>query len=80
MSPLVATAVSVFIRLVLGSQLFSRVEASVQRWAERELSGAEKRGGVLGELQVIGVHGAEWALRLAIELAVGKMRGYEVKK
>ncbi|MGZ5000627.1 MAG: hypothetical protein ACXV7F_10020 [Methylomonas sp.] len=77
MNPLLASAVSVFIRIVLGSSVFSRIEASVMRWADKKISGAEKRKGVLDELEVIGLKTAEWVLRLGIELAVGKLKKYD---
>jgi len=56
--------------LALGATNFERITASVDRWAEMELTGAEKRHGVLAELNVIGIQLSERLARLGIELAV----------
>lgn len=77
MNPVVLAAVNIFIKIVLGSDVFKRVEDRVVEWADRKISGAEKRKGVLDQLEVIGLKQAEWVLRLAIELAVGKMQDFE---
>ena len=77
MNPITIAVVSMFVRLILGSDIFTRVELTVQRWSSRKIAGAEKRDGVLAELEVIGLKAAEWALRLAIELAVGKMKKFD---
>jgi hypothetical protein len=79
MNPIVAVVVATFIKVVLGSDLFSRIEASVKRWADKEIAGAKKREGVMAEMQVIGIEAAEWTVRIAIDLAVGKMRNFETK-
>lgn len=68
--------IALFIKLVIGSDVFSRIEASVNKWAEKEISGAEKRHGVLAEMEIIGLKAAQWAIRLSIELAVGKLKDY----
>ena len=77
MNPLVALAVQTFIKIVLGSDLFSRINALVGRWADRQIDGAAKRHGVMADLEIIGIQSAEWAIRLAIELAVGKLKGFD---
>lgn len=79
MNPITTAVVSMFIRLILGSDIFTRVELTVKRWSSRKIAGAEKRDGVLDELEVIGLEAAEWALRLAIELAVGKMKKFDTE-
>lgn len=79
MNTLTLSVVSMFVKLVLGSELFTRVEAAVERWADKKIAGAEKRKGVLDELEVLGIKAAEWALRLAIELAVGKMKKFQTE-
>lgn len=80
MNPIVLSVVSAFVHAVLGSELFTRVEAAVHRWADKQISGAEKRGGVLAECEEVGIRAAEWVLRLAIEVAVGKMKNFETEK
>ena len=57
-------------RIVIGSAAFERVIALVEKWAALEISNAEKREGVLGDIQVIGLKLTESAARLALELAV----------
>jgi hypothetical protein len=57
-------------RILIGSAAFERVLALVEKWAALEISNAEKRDGVLGDIQVIGLKLTESAARLALELAV----------
>lgn len=77
MNPIAIAIVSAFIRIVLGSSLFARINAAVERWADKELEGREKRKGVLNELEIIGIKSAEWVVRLSIELAVGKLNNFD---
>lgn len=77
MSPVTSILVTAFIRVILGTGLFNRIDAAVARWAEKEVAGADKRHGVMAELELIGVKSAEWAIRMAIELAVGKMNNFD---
>jgi hypothetical protein len=67
---IIAQAINLVASLLLGSEVFTRLLATVERWAEKEISGAEKRHGVLDELQVIGLKLTESAARFGIELAV----------
>ena len=55
---------------ILGADVFTRILGSVERWAEKEISSAEKRHGVLDELEVIGLELTESAARFGVELAV----------
>ena len=57
-------------QVILGSDVFERILASVKRWADREIAAHEKREGVLNELVVIGLNLSESAARFGIELAV----------
>ena len=70
-------AISILIKFLIGSNMFNVIEASVIEWAKEQLSGKEKRHGVLAEMQRIGIKASEWIVRLAIELAVGKLRDYK---
>lgn len=70
MQLIIAQAIKLLASLVLGSDVFERILATVDRWAEKEISSAEKRKGVLDELEVIGLELTESLARLGVELAV----------
>lgn len=70
MNAIIAQAINLVATLILGSDVFTRILGAVERWAEKEISGAEKRHGVLDELQVIGLKLTESMARFGIELAV----------
>ena len=70
MNTVIAQAISLLASLILGSEVFARVLGTVERWAEKEIASAEKRHGVLDELQVIGLQLTESAARFGVELAV----------
>ncbi len=70
MNTVIAQAISLIASLILGSEVFARVLGTVERWAEKEIASAEKRHGVLDELQVIGLQLTESAARFGVELAV----------
>ena len=57
-------------RIVIGTDAFSRILGIVERWSEEKISSAEKRDGVLNEIEVIGLKLSESAARLGVELAV----------
>jgi hypothetical protein len=84
--PIAISILQAFIHVILGSELFARIEAAVDRWAEKDLSHIQerkernhtRREGVILELEALGIHAAEWAIRAAIELAVGRMHDFEV--
>ena len=63
-------AIQMLARLILGSGAFERIIAVVERWADKEISGAEKRAGVLDEIQVIGLKLSKSVANLGVELAV----------
>jgi hypothetical protein len=67
---IIAQAINLIASLLLGSEVFTRILATVERWAAKEIAGAEKRHGVLDELQVIGLKLTESASRFGVELAV----------
>lgn len=70
MQIVIAQAIRLVASLLIGSEVFERILGTVERWAEKEISGAEKRKGVLAELEVIGLQLTESLARLGIELAV----------
>lgn len=69
-SSVVAYLISQLAGAILGSDVFSRILGCVERWAEKGITAAEKRHGVLDEIEVIGLKVTESAARLGIELAV----------
>ena len=56
--------------LILGSDVFGRVLAAVERWADKEISGLEKKQGVLDELEIIGLKLTKSGANFAVEAAV----------
>lgn len=57
-------------RILIGSDAFTQILNLVQKWAAAQISGAEKREGVLGDIEVLGLTITESAARLGLELAV----------
>jgi hypothetical protein len=74
MNVLIAQAIRLLAGLLLGSEVFDRIIAAVERWASVEVSNAERRHGVLDELQIIGIKISESAARLGVELAVSLLK------
>lgn len=74
MSALILWLIEQLVTAFAKSDEFARIEASVRRWEAKELTSAEKRTGVLGELQVIGLDVGESLANLMIELAVAKIK------
>jgi len=70
MNGVIAFLISQLAGAILGGDVFTRILGTVERWAEEEISGAEKRHGVLAELEVIGLKLTESAARFGVELAV----------
>ena len=70
MSVITAQLIHALAGLILGSDIFTRVLAVVERWEEKTISGLEKKTGVLAELEIIGLKLLEWEANLAVELAV----------
>ena len=70
MNSVIAFLISQLAGAILGGDVFTRILGTVERWAEKEISGAEKRHGVLDEIEVIGLKLTESAARFGVELAV----------
>jgi hypothetical protein len=70
MNSVIAFLISQLAGAILGGDVFTRILGTVERWAEKEIASAEKRHGVLDELEVIGLKLTESAARFGIELAV----------
>ena len=75
-----STIISSFAKIILGSALFDRIKATVERQEEKLIAGSDKRNAVVHELRVIGVAGASWLINLGIELAVAWLRTQSEKK
>ena len=70
MNPLFAEAIRFLDNIIIGPDTFNRILGAVQRWASKEIASAEKRQGVLAELEIIGLELSESIARLGVELAV----------
>jgi hypothetical protein len=70
MNVIILQAINMLASLILGSDVFTRVLGVVQRWADKEISSAEKREGVLEEIEIIGLKLSKSLANLAVELAV----------
>ena len=69
-NPLVAFLIQRIAALILSSDIFARILGVVERWADKEISSAEKRHGVLAEIEIIGLELTESSARFGVELAV----------
>jgi hypothetical protein len=58
------------VNLLLGSGIFERILAVVERWADKEISGIKKKQGVLDELEIIGLNLTKSGANFAVEAAV----------
>lgn len=74
MNVVIAQAIQLLANLILGSDTFTRVIATVQRWDAKEVANSEKRGGVIGEFEIIGLNLTESLANLAVELAVSYLK------
>ena len=70
MNVIILQAINMLASLILGSDVFTRVLGVVQRWADKEISSAEKREGVLDEIGIVGLKLSKSLANLAVELAV----------
>ena len=80
MNTLIAFLLKQIVDLILGSDVFERVLATVQRWVDKELSGVEKRDGVVAELEVIGLKLTTSAANFAVEAAVQYLKNTQGPK
>jgi hypothetical protein len=71
---ILAQAIQFLANLILGSDTFTRVLGVIQRWDTKEVSNAEKRGGVVGEFEIIGLDLTESLSNLAVELGVSYLK------
>ena len=71
---LIQQAIHVVAGLILGSDIFTHILGSVERWADKEISGAEKRAGVQNELEILGLKLTKSAANFGVELALQYIR------
>lgn len=65
-----AIAIDSFAKFIMGGLAFSKVKDIVKIYSDTEMSGEEKRAGVLKDLKDIGMGLSVVVLNLGIELAV----------
>ena len=70
MTTIIAFLLKQVVDMLLGSSVFDRVLGAVERWSEKEISGLEKKEGVLAEIEIIGLKLTNSAANFAIEAAV----------
>jgi len=62
--------------VILGANTFSRIQGAVARWEEKEISGVDKKAGVVAELELLGIEVAaslaNWAIETAVQLVKAK--------
>ncbi len=72
--------ISTLVHVLLPSNTWDRLRACVDRWddkfdaAGKKLPGEAKKKGVLDELELLGIHGAQWLVGALIDLAVMRLR------
>jgi hypothetical protein len=79
MNFIILEAIQAFANLILSSDVFARILATVERWADKEIDDASKRAGVLAELEIIGLQLLQWEANLGVELAVAYLKKRETK-
>lgn len=70
MDVLITKAIKILAGLLLGTDVFRAILGAVERWAERGISGIEKRQAVIDELEELGYLLAKSTANLGVELAV----------
>lgn len=74
MNAIIVQMISLLAGLILKDGYFERVIGVVKRWQEKELSGAQKREGVIAEFEIIGLELTGFLANIATELAVGYLK------
>lgn len=69
-----ATLIKLLANVLIGSDVFKKILAIVIKWENEKIAGAQKRYGVLDEMQVVGLQLAQHLQNLAIELAVSYLK------
>jgi fibronectin type 3 domain-containing protein len=71
---MILTIIKLLAKLILGSEVFARILAAVERVSHERIDSAEKRHTVLAEIEIIGLNITESLARLGIELAVAYLK------
>ena len=71
---LIQQAIHVVAGLILGSDVFTHILGATERWSDKEISGLEKKAGVLAELEILGLKLANSTANFGVELAVQYLR------
>ena len=77
---IVLNLISALVNVLLPGNTWDRMRACVDRWDDKfgadgnKLPGTEKKAGVLDELELLGIRGAQWIVGALIDLAVMKLR------
>lgn len=74
MNTVVAFLLKQVVDMILGTDVLERVAGAVERWDEKQISGLEKKQGVLKELEVIGLKLTGAAANFAVEAAIQYLR------
>ena len=67
---IIQNAIILLARAIIGRVNFDKILDLVTAWEEKQITGAQKRQGVLADLTVLGVQIAEGTARTGIQLAV----------
>lgn len=77
---LILNLISTLVSVLLPGDTWDRLRAVVDRWDDKfdatgkKIPGTAKKQGVLDELELIGIRGAQWLVGALIDLAVMKLR------
>lgn len=77
---IILNLISALVNVLLPGNTWDRLRGVVDRWddkfdaAGKKLPGTTKKQGVLDELELIGIRGAQWIVGALIDLAVMKLR------
>jgi hypothetical protein len=77
---LILNLISALVGVLLPGNAWDRMRACVDRWddkfyaAGKKLPGEAKKRGVLDELELLGIRGAQWIVGALIDLAVMQLR------
>jgi hypothetical protein len=74
MTSILINTVAAIVRHLVGSDVWAMVTKAVSEQADESVSGEEKRAAVISAVQSFGVAAATWAVNLAIETAVAKLK------
>ena len=70
MNALIIAAVKLIAKYTLGTGILEQVKAAVDEWATREISGLDKKEGVLNQLKASGLYISQRAFDDAVQLAL----------